>query len=211
MNPDITVITGTYNRPKDVARTIHALRSQQTAARCEHLVIADGRCKFTRNVCEAFDVSYLESREERVWGAAPKDHGVKRATGEYLVFWDDDNIYFPNAIEALWRTVQGADAGFCCIHTLVQRGRLIVDVRPEPGVELAGTDYMCVIVRREIAKQVRFSTPGIKKKFALHVRKGEKGDAVIREQKLYDRRWVKGILRRTQSVRFSSEVIGVHL
>jgi len=108
--PVVSIITPTFQRAKDLWRVLEVVRLQRWGeGEIEHLVIPDGPPdRATQTVLRAFP------EEERIlrrcvplpdsqgqFGAACKDAGLREATGRYVVFWDDDNWFYPHALQCL--------------------------------------------------------------------------------------------------------------
>ena len=101
---DITIIINTYNRPRELARTIEALRRQRGTERwrTEILVVDDGS---TVSVAAALreaglsDSVELIERTHRGAGAA-RNAGVERARGKWLLFLGDDIVGGPDLVSS---------------------------------------------------------------------------------------------------------------
>ncbi|HSE45975.1 MAG TPA: glycosyltransferase family 2 protein, partial [Gemmatimonadales bacterium] len=92
--PDISVIIPTHNRPASLLRLLHALREGSfPATRFEVVVVADGctddTATIVRHIPFPFPVEVLEQNPGRGAGAA-RNLGATHASGELLVFLDDD-------------------------------------------------------------------------------------------------------------------------
>lgn len=168
--PEVTVITATWRRPKDVWRIMEALQLQDLlhdlgSLRIEHLVVTDGPAdRQTRRSVKAFDVHPRICRRllelplrEGQFGAACKDLGLQAATGGAVVFWDDDNWFYPHALRTLWHMLEtGAQVGIAQLRHNAQ------GFRPVPAVErwqaagqtmrLGNIDTGCFILPTALAK-----------------------------------------------------------
>jgi glycosyltransferase involved in cell wall biosynthesis/peptidoglycan/xylan/chitin deacetylase (PgdA/CDA1 family)/SAM-dependent methyltransferase len=111
--PDISVIIPTHNRPASLLRLLHALQDGSfPASRFEVVVIADGCTDDTavvvRTVPWPFSLQVLEQNPGR--GAGPaRNLGVSHASGDLLVFVDDDIEPLPTFLAEHHRT--HAEAG----------------------------------------------------------------------------------------------------
>src|SRR5687767_6071987 len=94
--PFITVVVPTYNRADLIADTIKSLLAQEYQ-NYEILVIDDGSTDNTEQVVNALKadkVSYIKKgNAER---AAARNYGASLAKGEYVNFFDSDDIALPN-------------------------------------------------------------------------------------------------------------------
>jgi glycosyltransferase involved in cell wall biosynthesis len=91
----VSVIIPTYNRARRIGCCLTALREQDFERRFEILVVNDGS---TDNTLEVLS-SYPEARvitQNNAGPAAARNHGVREATGEIVLFTDDDCEPYPN-------------------------------------------------------------------------------------------------------------------
>jgi GT2 family glycosyltransferase len=188
---DLSVVTATRGRYKHLIRTISQVAAQSTSLRHEHIVVGDGPDGAARAACARAGTRYFEIEAGGAWGAACKDRGVAEARGEYIVFWDDDNDYRPEALAVLHAAAHGHDVGVVrCYH--VGLGR------PVPS-EWAGRfaygdiDTMCVCVRAAAARAVPWY---------VAEEAAERGT---------DYRWLIRLALCGATVRFVPAVIGDHL
>jgi glycosyltransferase involved in cell wall biosynthesis len=96
---NVTVIIPTYNRADILAKTLEAYAAQLGEHRiCEILVVDDGSTDHTRSAVEKASEScrrirYL--RQSNLGLAAARNHGIREAAGDVLLFGDDDIIPSP--------------------------------------------------------------------------------------------------------------------
>lgn len=100
--PKVSVIIPTCRRP---FRLIEALRSvaQQSLQDFEVLVVSDGGCD-VRFVTEQFSDSLcirLFEHAENKGPSAARNTGLRFARGKYVVYLDDDDIFYENHLETL--------------------------------------------------------------------------------------------------------------
>lgn len=189
---DVTIITATVNRPKHLALLIEQVKRQRVnSLSIEHLVVSDGPCKLTQAVCEHYETTLLTLPEKAGQaGAACKDHGIQHASGEYVVFWDDDNHYEDFALAVLYATASGHDCGVCQVKHRAG-GFRVIPPHFDRGPEYGKIDSACFCVRSEIAKE---APPWA----------DNKGGGT-------DIRWIGRVHQLTQDFRFVPVVIGSHL
>ncbi|TWT61711.1 glycosyltransferase family 2 protein [Rubinisphaera italica] len=166
-SPLITVITATYRRPKDLWRLFECLQLVDlTEMAVEHLVIHDGpNEKRLQAITKAFpqhpgiDRKYLcLEKHHGQFGAFCKDFGLITARGKYVVFWDDDNWFYPHALMHLIEIV-GIEKriGVCQLRHHAFR------YEPIPNAEIweqanrtfsfKNIDTGCFIIETELARQ----------------------------------------------------------
>lgn len=92
MNPLVSIIIPTYNRPEAVKRAITSAL-KQTYVPTEILVVDDGSDVPYEVLPSA--VRYIRYEQNRGKSAVMND-AVKEAKGEYIVFLDDDNVFYPD-------------------------------------------------------------------------------------------------------------------
>ena len=110
---DLTVVTATCQRPQFLAHCLHQFHLQSLEGlKCEHIVVADGPDEQAKFLAERSGARYFSLPEPiGQWGAGAKDLGIQNTTGEYVCFWDDDNIYDSHALATLYAAVQNVDIG----------------------------------------------------------------------------------------------------
>jgi glycosyltransferase involved in cell wall biosynthesis len=99
----LSVILPTYNRANILKRTLEAYKNQINQDRIvEILVVDDGSVDETAQVvsqaaeCSTTRIRHL-GQENKGLGAA-RNHGIREATGEIVLFGDDDIIPAPNMV-----------------------------------------------------------------------------------------------------------------
>ena len=192
---NLTVITATWSRPKHLAHCLAQFAGQSlNGLSAEHLVVSDGpdpRAEFLANLYGARFHSRAETGGR--FGVAAKDDGIALAHGEYVCFWDDDNLYERYALVALAAAASGVDIGIVqCRHvSLRRRNRSVIPTEWRGEFRPGQIDTMCVCVRRELACQEKWNRPG----------RFDQTDA----------QWLRRLAKHDPSVRFVPIVVGEHL
>lgn len=84
--------------------TLASIKSQNLQPGDEVLVIGDGPCPVSFNI---WQTAHLPGEYEELphrhndWGASPRHRGMAKATGDYLMFIDDDDVYLPRALDVV--------------------------------------------------------------------------------------------------------------
>jgi glycosyltransferase involved in cell wall biosynthesis len=105
--PRLSVIIPTLGRDT-LPTMLNSIRAQGLHRSDEVLVIADGEQPFARDLVREFGAPfrYLVHGPEHSYGNAQREHGMKRARGQHLVFADDDNAFRPDAFRVIRRAAQ---------------------------------------------------------------------------------------------------------
>jgi glycosyltransferase involved in cell wall biosynthesis len=95
----VSVIIPTYNRAEICRQAVNSVLSQ-THSNVEVIVIDDESSDNTREI-----ISNLDSRVRYIWQknagvSAARNHGMRLATGDFIAFLDDDDIWHPFKLEA---------------------------------------------------------------------------------------------------------------
>ena len=91
MAPRFSIVIPTYNRSSSVLDTLRSCL-EQTYSDLEIVVVDDGSTDDTRDVLAAIDDPRLVVvHQENAGPAAARNHGMRKATGEYIAFLDSDD------------------------------------------------------------------------------------------------------------------------
>jgi hypothetical protein len=167
---DVTVITPTFQRDLGtIRRCIDCVQLQTTNARIEHIICSDGPVEgHVKAMIEGLglqDVFYRNTAKAK----RPGDFGntvradmLERAKGEFILFFDDDNIIMPQYLEKMIEALRSSPANDFAVCEIVHFGPLNereLNIAPpavltgEP-VRLYHVDPLQVLVRREIMQRV---------------------------------------------------------
>lgn len=98
--PAVSIIIPTCNRPEDLARCLHALAPQLQQHPCEVVVSDDSRDARTREMLRRQFPAVKIATGPRSGPGANRNVGARTATGEWLIFIDDDVIPAPGFLSA---------------------------------------------------------------------------------------------------------------
>lgn len=104
----LSVITPTIGR-QSLEDTLSSI-AVQLAPGDEHLVIGDGAQPAAAAMCAVVGATYHDGPQVHDYGNSQRDAGAQLATGDYLLYCDDDDVYAPDAL-ALVRAVVENEPG----------------------------------------------------------------------------------------------------
>ncbi|MEP3560936.1 MAG: glycosyltransferase [Marinobacter sp.] len=113
-NPLVTVVIPAYNAEQYIEETLRSVLSQ-SYQNLEIVVVDDGSTDSTAAIVKSFgqQVRYLYQRNSGSC-AAPRNHGLKKANGEFITFFDADDVMLPDKVASQVRTlVTNPDAEAC--------------------------------------------------------------------------------------------------
>jgi len=100
----VSVIISTYNRYKFLLNAVNSVKNQ-TYKNIEIIVVNDGSTEkeyYTTRIM-GIKIYNLAKNSKDLLGfpcmSVPKNYGLKRTTGDYIAFLDDDDIWLPKKIE----------------------------------------------------------------------------------------------------------------
>jgi glycosyltransferase involved in cell wall biosynthesis len=97
--PYFSIIIPTYNRAGFIGKTIDSLLNQ-TFDDFEIIVVDDGSTDNTKEIVEAFtDPRVKYYWKENAERGAARNFGAERANGQYLNFFDSDDMAYPNHLQ----------------------------------------------------------------------------------------------------------------
>lgn len=100
LNPSVSVIVPTYNRPGFLARALASIRAQ-TFDKYEIIVINDGG-ENVYELCGLFGLKQYYEHTKNKGLAAARNTGIKKASGAYIAYLDDDDVWLPQHLEELY-------------------------------------------------------------------------------------------------------------
>lgn len=104
MNPKVTIIMATYNRANFIAETLYAIQ-KQTFTDWECLIIDDGGTDNTKEIINPIIEKdnrfkfYLRPTNYQKALPGCRNYGLDLAQGDYIIFFDDDDIPHPQNLE----------------------------------------------------------------------------------------------------------------
>lgn len=159
--PLVSVVIPTHNRAVLLAQAIESVR-QQTYEHLEIVVVDDASTDATAEVVARISdprIRYMRHVSNK-GGSATRNTGIKAATGMYIAFLDDDDIWHLQKTEKQMEAIRGYDAVLCSSHhAMSTRHRIkkkeicLNDLRQGPFA-VGGTGVL--MARAEVLKTTLF-------------------------------------------------------
>lgn len=104
--PKISVIVPVYNKQNSIKRCIDSICNQHYAD-WELLLIDDGSTDASTSIIQSYlyDARIKYFYKENGGVSSARNKGIKHAKGEWIIFLDADDYFFPCALEVLLHTV----------------------------------------------------------------------------------------------------------
>lgn len=118
MKPIVTIIMATYNRAHFIVETLHSIQ-QQTFGDWECLIIDDGGTDNTKEVIAPLleqdrRFQFLKRPDTYLKGLPGcRNYGLDLAQGDFIIFFDDDDIVHPDNLKTSLAVVQNDRVAFC--------------------------------------------------------------------------------------------------
>ena len=134
-----------------IAQAQHMLN--QSGPTFEHIIVGDGPCQPAYGVVQQYkrrapyDVIYREIAHKGAYGNFARSEGQKIASGDFCVYFDDDNAFYPHALATLYAAAHNHIVGTALVEHWdfgVPTSRIIGNV-VRPG----HIDSACYCVRRD--------------------------------------------------------------
>lgn len=182
---DLSIIIASQ-RPACLAQILHQLKHQSTAGITYEILIVQEADNFDGFLACSYSprCHIFRQTPHGDYGAAAHDRGVLEAKGDYVVFWDDDNLYYQHALVAVFATARKHDIGVVRVR---HRGLVIPT---QQGFKAGDIDSMCFCVRRQLASTAKWADGG---------------------GRYSDYRWISKVARVATTINFSPIIIGEHL
>jgi len=101
MSPRFSVVIPTYNRADSILDTLSSCFAQRFSD-IEVIVVDDGSSDNTLEVLGSVsDSRLIVVSQENAGPAAARNHGMRRAAGQYIAFLDSDDRWYPGFLEAV--------------------------------------------------------------------------------------------------------------
>lgn len=144
-SPTVSVVVPMYNAEKFVGQTLNSLLDQ-SFKNFEIIVVDDGSTDKSADIIEkfSFDRRLRYFHKENGGTGSALNYGFERAKGSYFTWCSADNIYFPQFLEYLYKSLlkmegSGVELVYSDFCFMTEDGRKIRDVvheRPQDGAAL---------------------------------------------------------------------------
>ncbi len=125
LSPHFSVIIPTLNRDKRLRLAINSVLAQSFTD-FELIIVDDGSVNDVQAVVNEFNDARIKVviNQQSLGASAARNRGIEEACGEWIVFLDDDDVFYPNRLET---AVQGemdiptAIFGFCAVEKVYDK------------------------------------------------------------------------------------------
>jgi glycosyltransferase involved in cell wall biosynthesis len=119
MNSLVSIIIPTYNRFNRIVKTLDSV-FEQTYQNLEVIVVDDGSTDNTLQILNEYNqkaaqknIIFKVLKQEHKGAPAARNKGLYVAAGEYIIFFDSDDIMLPNRVEEQINLME-TDLSDCC-------------------------------------------------------------------------------------------------
>jgi glycosyltransferase involved in cell wall biosynthesis len=149
----VSVVTSTYDRPNVLRDAIDSVR-RQTYRDWEHIVVSDGPDERVDALVAAYDdprIRAYHTRRVGWWGNHQRNYALKFATGEFVLFVDDDNVIYPNCLETMVRGFSSPEIGYVVCPVRYGEDWILA---PTPEFRVGEIDLLNYMARRRLVERV---------------------------------------------------------
>lgn len=114
----VSIIMATYNRDQFIEETLRSIQ-KQTYTNFECLIIDDGGTDNTKEILVNFlqqdsRFNYLKRPNSYAKGpSGSRNYGLELAQGDYIIFFDDDDIVHPQNLETCIKELENKEYDYC--------------------------------------------------------------------------------------------------
>lgn len=111
----VSVIVPVYNAENYLEETCGYIL-KQTLREIEIIFVDDGSTDASRDIIKrlmAEDPRIKLFEQENLFAGTARNKGLENASGEYLMFWDSDDIFAPDALDRLYDRIREMKADIC--------------------------------------------------------------------------------------------------
>lgn len=111
----VSVIVPVYNTEEHLRQCLDSIAAQ-TLREIEILCVDDGSTDSSPQILEEYaarDGRFQIYHQENQFAGAARNNGMSHAAGKYLVFWDSDDFFEPEALEKMYAKCEEDEADIC--------------------------------------------------------------------------------------------------
>ena len=124
-----SIVVPTYNRAARIGYCLEALRKQDCSVEFEVIVVNDGSTDDTLQILKQYQGVRVIS-QANAGPAAARNRGVQEASGEFVLFTDDDCEPVPNWLEEMLKPFDDPEVvGAKGVYRTYQRELLLVSFK----------------------------------------------------------------------------------
>ncbi len=190
INPLVSILTPTYKRYDELKNAISSVLNQ-FYNNWEMLICSDGDDIIVKNIIEEYNdnrIKYYSTEKTNNWGSTQRNFLTEVCKGKYIIYLDDDNILYPNALKAI---IENFNAETGMIIAKIDYDGLNHQLPVEDKIILGKIDTLNAIIDKQYIKYISW------KNYVGH-----------------DYEFIKicenNIINDGKNVKFISEVIGKH-
>jgi glycosyltransferase involved in cell wall biosynthesis len=156
----VSIITPTCGRLQTLEEAIASVDAQHNP-HWEHLIISDGVFPAVQQLSRANHEhrrQFLSTAPIRHFGNHQRNVGIFRSRGEFLLFLDDDNILYPDALTTMLQGFSSAEVGLVLCPIDYDHAKHDVHgqvLMPAEGFQRGEIDSLNAMMRRSLAVQCR--------------------------------------------------------
>ena len=115
----VSVIIPSFNRYNYLLNAINSIHNQ-TYDNYEIIVVNDGSTEdgyHSKEIKGMAKVIHIDRRNTPEWGGsrpAVRNYGISEATGDFIAFLDDDDLWLPTKLERQLSEMKSRNIGFSC-------------------------------------------------------------------------------------------------
>jgi glycosyltransferase involved in cell wall biosynthesis len=123
-HPNVSVVIPTYNREDVISRAIDSVL-KQTYTNFEIIIVDDGSTDNTEEVINELQKQHEEIKyfsQDNAGAAVARNHGIRKADGNYIAFLDSDDQWLPEKLETqleLFRESDQVNIGFVGANKII--------------------------------------------------------------------------------------------
>ena len=149
MNSKISIIVPIYNQEKYLGECIESIINQ-TYQNLEIILVNDGSTDNSLEICKKYqkkDKRIIVIDKENGGLSSSRNAGLKKVTGDYIMFCDSDDFFMPNTCLLMEKEITSKDADYVIGNYIncTEEGKLwknpIFDKKLYPNFKVEITDY----------------------------------------------------------------------